>query len=146
MDYLRYGVIMLAAGIGIPVLAALNAALGTRIGSPAGAAACLFLVALGGALVALVFLPKPSLDALITAPRHLFLAGLFVTFYVLSVTWVAPYFGIGNAIMFVLLGQLVSAALIDQFGWLGATQTPITLARGTGIALMATGLILTQRG
>ena len=44
--------IMLAAGVGIPVLAALNAQLGNRIGSPAAAAAVLFIVALCAATVA----------------------------------------------------------------------------------------------
>ena len=64
-EYMRYGAIMLAAGIGIPVLAALNAALGTRIGSPAGAAACLFVVAFLSALVVLAFTARPDVGALI---------------------------------------------------------------------------------
>ncbi|MFZ8974113.1 MAG: DMT family transporter, partial [Pseudomonadales bacterium] len=38
------------------------------------------------------------------APRHLLLGGLFVAFYVLSITYIAPHFGIGNAVFFVLLG------------------------------------------
>ena len=42
----QYALIMLVAGIGVPVLAALNAALGRVIGSPAAAAAILFTVAL----------------------------------------------------------------------------------------------------
>lgn len=37
-----YALTMLAAGIGIPLLAALNAALGVRLGSPAAAAMILF--------------------------------------------------------------------------------------------------------
>ncbi|MEE4345405.1 MAG: DMT family transporter, partial [Paracoccaceae bacterium] len=36
-----YALTMLAAGIGIPILAALNAGLGTRLGSPVAAAAIL---------------------------------------------------------------------------------------------------------
>ena len=41
----QYALIMLLAGIGIPILAALNAALGVRLGNPAAAATLLFLVA-----------------------------------------------------------------------------------------------------
>ncbi len=37
------------------------------------------------------------LDVMRTTPRHLFLAGLLVAFYILSITYVAPHFGIGNA-------------------------------------------------
>jgi transporter family-2 protein len=49
-----------------------------------------------------------------------------VAFYVLSITWIAPTFGVGNAVFFVLLGQLVSAAMIDHFGLFGAQVTPVS--------------------
>lgn len=145
-EMLRYATIMLLAGIGIPVLAALNARLGARIGSASAAAAILFLVAfLASSLV--MFLTRGT-DALAQAPaqpKHLFLAGLLVAFYVLSITWVAPRFGLGNAIMFVLLGQIAAAAVIDQFGLFGALPRAVTPMRALGIALMGVGIILTQR-
>ena len=68
-----------------------------------------------------------------------------MAFYVLSVTWIAPHFGVGNAIFFVLLGQLAAAAAIDHFGLFGARVTPLGFTRAAGIALMAAGLALTQR-
>lgn len=144
---LRYAGIMLLAGIGIPVLAALNARLGARIGSPAAAATILFAVAFfGAALVMIATRGHGALAAAPGQPKHLFLAGLLVAFYVLSITWVAPHFGLGNAIMCVLLGQLISAAVIDQFGLMGALQREVTPMRAAGLALMAFGVILTQRG
>ncbi|WP_413867184.1 DMT family transporter [Albidovulum sp.] len=146
-ETLRYAAVMTLAGIGIPVLAALNARLGSRIGSPAAAATILFAVALCGAAATMIATRgTPALAAAPGQPRHLFLAGLLVAFYVLSVTWVAPLFGLGNAIMFVLLGQLVSAAVIDQFGLMGAIVRQVTPMRGAGIALMAAGVFLAQRG
>lgn len=149
-DSLRYAAIMLAAGIGIPVLAALNAQLGTRLAAPPAAAVILFVVAFLGALIAaFATLGWDVLGrALVRAPAQpkvLFLAGLLVAFYVLSVTWIAPRFGVGNAIFFVLLGQMISAAAIDQFGLFGAVVKPITLMRGAGIGLMALGILLIQR-
>jgi len=142
---LTYALIMLAAGFGIPILAALNAALGTRIGSPAAAGAILFTVALiATAAVVLVTGPAP-LKLAPSAPKPLFLAGLLVAFYVLSITWIAPKFGVGNAVFFVLLGQLASAAVIDHFALFGARQAPLTLMRSAGIAVMAFGVYLTQR-
>ena len=146
-DTLRYAMIMLAAGIGIPILAALNAQLGGRIGSPPVAAVVLFCVALSGAVVVMLVTQGPSaLAKLPDQPRHLFLAGLFVAFYVLSVTYVAPHFGVGNAVFFVLLGQMIAAATIDQFGLFGAALRPVTLMRGAGIGFMGIGLFLIQRG
>ncbi|MGY9047193.1 hypothetical protein P775_28000 [Puniceibacterium antarcticum] len=136
---------MLAAGLGIPVLAALNAALGTRLGSPSAAAAILFCVALTAtSLVVLVTGPQ-ALTRLAGTPKHLFAAGLFVAFYILSITYIAPTFGIGNAVFCVLLGQLFSAAAIDHFGLFGARISPLTLTRATGISIMALGVWVTQR-
>ncbi|GAB4385087.1 DMT family transporter [Albidovulum sp.] len=146
-DSLRLGAIMLLAGIGIPVLAALNAQLGQRIGSPAAAASVLFVVAFLGAVATMAATAgTPALAALPQQPRHLFLAGLLVAFYVLSITWVAPRIGLGNAITLVLLGQLLSAAVIDQFGLLGAMVRQITPLRGIGLVLMALGVVLAQKG
>ncbi len=145
-DGLRYAAIMLAAGIGIPILAALNAQLGARIGSPAVAAAVLFCVALGGAVIVALSTGASAVAYLPGQPKHLFLAGILVAFYVLSVTYVAPRFGVGNAIFFVLLGQMISAALIDQFGFFGAAVRPLTAMRAAGIGTMCLGLFLIQRG
>ena len=141
----HFALIMLLAGVGIPVLAALNAALGQHIGSPAAAASVLFTVAfLACALVTLVTGPA-ALTQVASAPRHLLLAGLFVAFYVLSVTYIAPQFGVGNAVFFVLVGQLISTAAIDHFGLFGAQVTPLNLTRSFGIALMVVGVWVTQR-
>lgn len=140
-----YAVTMLTAGIGIPVLAALNAALGTRLGSPVAAAAILFVVALASTLIVLSFGQPKAVMGASTAPRHLFLAGCLVAFYVLTITAVAPKFGVGNAVFFVLLGQLISAAAIDHFGLFGAQVSPLTLTRAGGITLMAAGVFVTQQ-
>ncbi|SNR25719.1 DMT family transporter [Puniceibacterium sediminis] len=136
---------MLAAGLGIPVLAALNAALGTRLGSPAAAAAILFCVALAATSVVVVVTGPQALGRVAGTPKHLFTAGLLVAFYILSITYIAPRFGVGNAVFFVLLGQLFSAAVIDHFGLFGARLSPLTLTRATGISLMALGVWVTQR-
>jgi bacterial/archaeal transporter family-2 protein len=141
----RYALVMFAAGIGIPMLAALNAALGHRIGSPAVAAFCLFLVALAATGVVMALTGTGAARALAAQPKHLFLGGILVAFYVLSVTWIAPRFGVGNAVFFVLLGQLVAAAAIDHFGLFGARLSPLSPTRAAGIALMAAGVFVTQR-
>ncbi|WP_420398117.1 DMT family transporter [Nioella sp.] len=140
----QHALIMLAAGIGIPVLAALNARLGANIGSPAAAAFILFIVAISATCVVMLVTGPQALTRLSGQPWHLFLAGFLVAFYVLSITYVAPHFGVGNAVFFVLLGQLVSAAMIDHFALFGAAQSPLTLMRAGGILVMAAGVALTQ--
>lgn len=146
MSNAGYAAWMFAAGLGIPVLAALNAGLGVRLGSPAAAGMVAFLVSFIVASGVTYLTGGTKAFALLTEqPKHLFLAGVLIAFYLLSITWIAPKFGVGNAVFFVLLGQLVAAALIDHFGLFGAQQTPLSLTRGGGIALMALGLLLTQR-
>ena len=146
---LFFSCLMLATGIGILIMAALSATLGSTYESPAFAACILFLVAL---LISVAFLLAVE-GGLKTFPNNVnlpfyfyfYLAGAFVAFYVLSVTWVAPKFGVGNAVAFVLLGQLISMAAIDQFGLLGAPTHAITLPRFIGLIFMSIGVFLAVR-
>ena len=140
-----YALTMLIAGIGIPVLAALNAALGVRMGSPIAAGTILFAVAFGATAFLLLLTGPQALAKAAGAPKHLFLAGLLVAFYVLSITFIAPKFGVGNAVFVVLLGQMISAAAIDHFGLFTAQVSPLNLTRAAGIAVMAVGVWITQQ-
>ena len=146
-ETLRYAFIMLLSGIGIPVLAALNSQLGARLGAPVAASVVLFLVALIVCVTALVVSGQgPALAALPAQPPYLMLGGTLVAFYVLSVTFVAPRFGVGNAVFCVLMGQMIAASTIDHFGLFGAIQHPVSTIRAMGLAAMTIGLVLVQRG
>lgn len=144
---LRHAALMVAAGVGIPILAALNANLGARIGSPVAAGVVLFAVAfLAAAAILLLTGGQGALVLVWGQPPVLFLGGCLVAFYVLSITFVAPQFGLANAILFVLLGQIVSAAIIDATGLMGLAARPVSLTRLAGLGLMAIGVVLSQRG
>ena len=137
---------MLLAGIGIPIMAAMNAGLGGRLQSPALAATILFMVGIVASVSYLLLIEgMPQSWSSPGTPFYLYLGGFFVVFYVLGITWVAPRFGIGNAVSFVLLGQLISMVTIDQFGLMGAPQTVITLRRVIGLLFMAIGVFLVVR-
>ena len=142
---LSYSFIMLLTGIGIPVMAALNAQLGIRIGSPAAASVILFIAALMIALIATAFVGLPELAKVRAAPPYLFFSGAFVAFYVLSITWIGPRLGIGNAVFLVLLGQIVAAAMIDHFGMFGVPRSPLTFLRIAGMLVMATGVLMARK-
>lgn len=146
-DGLRHAALMFAAGMGVPLLAALNASLGQRMGSPVAAGAVLFAVAFASALAVLLATGQGAALARAQGqPPVLFLAGCLMVFYLLSITFVAPRFGLGNAILFVLLGQLVSSAVIDATGLMGLAVRPVTGTRLLGLAVMAVGVFLSQRG
>jgi transporter family-2 protein len=79
------------------------------------------------------------------APLWSYAAALGVVLYVLSVTWSAPRIGVGNAIFFVLLGQLIAAAAIDHLGLFGALKTTLTVRRAIGLLVMAFGVYLAKK-
>ena len=137
--------LMFLAGIGIPIMAAWNSGLGAQLGSPAAATFVAMLVGAGvaGLIVAFVGLPA---GARFTFERPYVYAGaVFIVFYALSITWAAPRIGVGNAVFFVLLGQLLAAAAIDHFGLWGAAPSALTTKRAAGIAIMALGVFLARK-
>ena len=141
---LLLSLLMLVAGIGIPVMAAWNARLGGEIGSPWAAAfiLCLASAVFCGAAMLVLGLPK---SGWFNGTPLYYAGGFLVSFYILSITWTAPRIGVANAVFFVLVGQIFAAAIIDQFGLFGAVKYPITLQRAIGIALMLVGTFLARR-
>ena len=115
MSYSASAIIMLAAGVGVPILAALNAALGQFLGSPVAAVTILLFVAFFTTIIIFFTSSGFSIDKLVDAPRHLFLGGLFMVFYILSITSIAPNFGVGNAIFFVLLAASLNKIMFPDF-------------------------------
>lgn len=144
-EHFGMSVVMVAAGIGIPIMAALNSGLGVRLGNPVAASSILLSMALIVSLAFTLGRPLPEASLFGVTPPHYFVGGIFVAFYILSITWIAPKIGIGNAIFFVLLGQIVASALIDHFGWLATPVSPLSVRRGLGIALMAAGVYLARK-
>ncbi len=65
--------------------------------------------------------------------------GLLITVTViLSIKGLSPT----AAISIILIAQLLTAALIDLFGWLGAEKAPFGWQKFVGLALMIGGIVL----
>ena len=148
---LLLALLMLVAGIGIPVMATLNAGLGQRLANPVAASAVLFAVAfmLAGAVLigagSVGAGRPPSLASFSATPWVYYAGGFFTVFYILAITYAGPKIGIGNAVFFVLLGQMVAAAAIDHFGLWGAIVTPVTARRILGLIVMTVGVYLARK-
>jgi transporter family-2 protein len=145
-SFFAIAVLMFLTGIGIPLMATLNSGLGRQIASPYAATFILF--GLGFLLAGAVMLVTggfPAAEKFRGIGPHFFLGAVFVVFYIVSITWAGPKIGIGNAVFFVLLGQLAAAAAIDHYGLWGAVQTAITPRRVLGIAVMAFGVYLAKK-
>ena len=139
-----YALVMTAAGIGIPIMAAMNARIGNTIASPGLAVLFLLIIACVTMTAWLVATGFPAIT-LPDLPVYYALAGCLFVFYILSITWVAPKFGLGNAVFFVLFGQLIASAVIDQFGLFGAPQASLDLKRWIGIGFMVAGVFLARK-
>ena len=143
--FLPLAAMMFAAGLGIPVFAALNAGLGQQLGGPVAATAVTFAIGFFIATAMLVFTGFPAASTFTFERPWLWIGAVVMLFYATSVAYSAPRIGLGNAIFFVLLGQIVAAAIIDHFGLLGSIQSAITPKRALGLAVMAFGLYLARK-
>lgn len=143
--FLPLAALMFAAGIGIPIFAAFNSALGQQLGGPVAANAVTFGIGLVLCLAILAMTGFPAANRFTFDTPYIWLGAVFVLIYGVSITFAAPKIGVGNAVFFVLLGQLVASSIIDHFGLWGAVQSSLTLRRAAGIAVMAVGVYLARK-
>jgi transporter family-2 protein len=143
---ITYAIWAFAAGALIPLMAILNAGLARASGGTIQATVLLFATGLLGSLVlaAITRAQVPAIQTLMHIAPHRYAGGLIVGFYILSITFLAPRFGVGNAILFAVTAQLLTSALIDHFALAGASLRPLTTLRGIGLLIVITGVIITQ--
>jgi transporter family-2 protein len=141
-----YVALSLLGGMLIPITAALSSSMGRALGNPSAAAfiviAGSFLMVLAYTLISGAMTVTPA--AVLRVPVLQLLAGFGIAFYILSITWVAPRFGVGNAVMLVVAAQIASSAAIDHFGLFGAPHKPIDLMRAAGLVIMVIGVVIAQ--
>lgn len=137
-----YAVLMLVAGIGIPIMATLNAGLGSQLHSPISAVIILVSVALLLSVGLSVLIGGTGFKGIASVNWYFYLGGALFVLYILSVSWVIPRFGVANAIAFVLVGQLLAMSVIDHFGLFGTQVFPMSLKRVVGLVLMGLGAAL----
>jgi bacterial/archaeal transporter family-2 protein len=130
----------------IPLMAILNAGLARATGGTIQATVLLFSTGLIASLV-LAAAAKAHFPAFLTLARIAppqYAGGVIVAFYILSITFLAPRFGVGNAILFAVTAQLVTSAFIDHFALAGATLRPLTTMRAIGLLIVIVGVVITQ--
>ena len=132
MSTITYAAWALAAGALIPLMAILNAGLARAAVGTIQATILLFATGLTASLLlaALTTAPIPSVQSLARAAPASYAGGLIVAFYILSITFLSPRFGVGNAIL----------ALA------GAAPRPVTMMRAVGLLIMVIGVVIAQAG
>lgn len=140
-------VLALAAGMMIPFQSAMNAQLGKALQSPYYAALTVFAVAAIGLLIYIAAsrYAIPSAQQFSAAPKWSYLGGILGGAYILLIVICAPKLGIGNVTVLVLLGQILSAIVIDQFGLLNSVVHSLNWQRIVGVILMIAGVYLVKK-
>lgn len=133
------------AGAGIPLIGVLNSGIARSVGNPITATAIMFALAL--LLAAGLAVPVygiPTLKQVGGAPFWSYGGGLLIAFYALSATVIIPRLGAASFVAFILIAQLLTSALVDQFGLFGMAKRPIDLVRLSGLTAIGAGIVLME--
>ena len=135
------------AGLAGAVQAAVMGELGERVGIwPAVAFSGLVTIVI--AFGALAFADGVgSVARVVREPVWLWTGGALSVLIILAVTVGAPRIGVTATIGTIIAGNLLMAAIVDQFGLFGLDKIAIGWPRALGLVLLAAGTVLSlQRG
>jgi len=132
------------AGLAGSVQAAVMGELGERVGIVPAVAFSVFVALLCGLAALLVWERSfAGVRAVLHEPAWLWVGGLMSIFIVFAITVGPPRIGVTATVALVIAGNLVSAAVIDQYGLLGQEMVAITWLRVLGLVLLVVGATLT---
>ena len=101
----------------------------------------------GGLIIALLMLATGggNLKNWQGVPWYAFSAGILGLIIVGSIGYVVPRLGVAKGFTLIVASQFVIAALIDHYGFFGATVRPMDFARLMGLGLMLIGVWMVVR-
>ena len=134
----------LAGGIAVGLQSPLASMLSQRL----GIFESVFIVHLGGAILALIpllFYSGGRLSQWRSVPWYALCAGIFGLVVIGAISYMIPRVGVAASITTVVAGQLLVGMLLDHFGLLGASERALDLTRVSGMIVVLVGVWLTVR-
>ncbi len=134
----------LAGGIAVGLQSPLASIMSQRLGMFES----VFIVHLGGAIVALIPLliwGGGKLSQWRSVPWYALLAGAFGLVVISAISYMIPRIGVAGSIITIVSGQLLVGTILDHFGWLGADVRPLDATRLIGIGIVLFGVWLTVK-
>lgn len=134
----------LAGGIAV----GLQSPMASMITQRLGVLESVFIVHMGGALIALLpllFYGGGKLPQWKEVPWYTLFAGLFGLVVIGAISYMIPRIGVAGSIVTVVAGQLLVGTILDHFGWLGAMGRSIDPSRALGLAVVLVGVWLTVK-
>ncbi len=97
--------------------------------------------ALAFGLIAMWLLGKGDFSGLMDVKKIYWSGGFLGAVIIITVMLAIGHLSPTHAIAVILISQLLVAAIIDAFGWLGAEKVPFTWNKWVGLGLMIAGVI-----
>jgi transporter family-2 protein len=134
----------LAGGVAVGLQGPLASLMTQRI----GVFESIFIVHLGGAMLAalpLLVIGGGHLGQWRSVPWYALGAGFFGLVVLAVISYIIPRVGVAASIITVLAGQLIVGTFLDQYGLLGAASRPLDGTRLVGLACVMAGVWLTVK-
>ena len=140
--------LILLIGLAGGVAVGLQGPMASMISQRLGIFESVFIVHVGGALIAvlpLLFASGGKLAQWKALPWYTLAAGGFGLVVIGAISYTIPRVGVAAAIISVVAGQLLVSTVLDHFGWLGSMGRPMDVTRAIGLAVVLVGVWLTVK-
>jgi len=141
-------ILIILIGLAGGAAVGLQSPLASMISQRLGIFESVFIVHLGGAIVALVpllLMGGGKLSQWRSVPWYALCAGVFGLIVIAAISYMIPRIGVAASITAIVAGQLLVGLFLDQFGLLDASVRPIDATRILGIGVVLAGVWLTVK-
>jgi transporter family-2 protein len=130
------------------VAVGLQSPLASMLSQRLGVMESVFIVHIGGALVALLPLliyGGGKLAQWRSMPWYTLTAGIFGLVVISAISYMIPRIGVAASITTIVAGQLLVGTILDHFGLLGAVERSLDPTRVIGLIVVLVGVWLTVK-
>jgi transporter family-2 protein len=141
-------VLIILIGLAGGAAVGLQSPLASMITQRLGMFESVFIVHLGGAILALLpllFYGGGKLSQWKSVPWYALGAGIFGLIVIGAISYMIPRVGIAASIITIVAGQLLVSVVLDHFGLLGTSVRPLDGTRAFGLAVVLLGVWLTVK-
>jgi transporter family-2 protein len=141
-------ILIILVGLVGGIAVGLQGPLASTISQRLGIFESVFIIHVGGALVALVPLVLMGGGKLANwkgLPWYTLVAGAFGLIVISAVSFMIPRIGVAASIITIVAGQLLVSTIFDHYGLLGTMVRPLDLTRALGLGVVMIGVWLTVR-
>src|SRR5512138_1225835 len=142
-------ILIILVGLAGGVAVGLQSPLASMLSQRLGIFESVFIVHIGGAIIALLpllfFYSGGKLAQWRSVPWYALGAGIFGLIVIGAISYMIPRIGVAASITTIVAGQLFVGTILDHFGMLGAMGRSLDLTRAIGLAVVLLGVWLTVK-